>query len=263
MFRSLKFLFVISLGLVGSTAWAAKDDGLRDKDHEFNPQMPAHLEGRMQTFKTPDGKSFEVYVTGPTDAKRGILLVHEWWGLNDHIKGEADRFARMGYRAYAVDLYNGNVATTPDDAKKYRAQVVQDEAVAKLKTALEALKAPGRKLATIGWCFGGGYSLLATLTDPAAVSGTIIYYGLLIDDVDTLKKLQAPVLGVFASQDTWITPEKVKAFEAAMKKAGKSLEVHTYDANHAFANPSGQRYNSQAAKDAWKVTVAFLDRNLK
>lgn len=263
MLRGFRFFFAISLGLMGTTTWAATDDAVPEKNHQFNTHTPVHLDGEMLTLKTPEGESFAAYASGPADAKRGILLVHEWWGLNDYIKAEADRFAALGYRALAVDLYNGQLATTPEDAMKLRNQVVPAQAVAKLKAGLDSLKAPGRKLATLGWCFGGGYSLLATLAEPAAVSATVIYYGGLVDDVDRLKTLRAPVLGVFGSQDRVITPDKVAAFERAMKLAGKALEAHVYDADHAFANPSGQRYNDQAARDAWAVTKAFLDRNLK
>lgn len=256
-----RILVVVLAAAVVPLAFA-HDDGLRNEDHQLNPNMPKNLKGEMTTLKTADGKSFQVYTVGAKDAKRGILVVHEFWGLNDHIKSWADRFAAMGYRAMAVDLYDGKVATDPDTAKRYMVEVNQDAANAKLRATLEALKAPHRKIATIGWCFGGGQSLQATLQEPESVDATVIYYGPLVTDADQLSFIKGPVLGIFAKQDTFITPEKVKAFEQAMKSAGKSLEVHVYDAKHAFANPSGTAYDSAAAKQSWEVTKKFLAKNL-
>lgn len=244
------------------TLGAFAQDGLRDEDHTLNPNTPKKLAGKDITLKTADGKPFKAYAVGPKDAKRGILLVHEWWGLNDHIRGWADRFAALGYRAIAVDLFDGKVATTPEQARKLIQMGDQATADAKHVAVLKQLQAPGRKVATIGWCFGGGQSLQASLAAPELVDATVIYYGPLVTDSARLSFLEGPVLGIFAKQDTSITPEKVQAFEAAMKEADKPLELKMYDANHAFANPSGKAYNSEAAKDAWEVTRVFLDRYL-
>lgn len=244
------------------TVGAFAQDGLRDKDHTLNPTTPKKLAGQDITLKTADGKSFKAYAVGPKDAKRGALLVHEWWGLNDHIRGWADRFAALGYRAIAVDLFDGKVATAPEQARKLMQALDQQAADAKHVAALKQLQAPGRKVATIGWCFGGGQSLQASLAAPELVDATVIYYGPLVSDSARLSFLEGPVLGIFAKQDTSITPEKVQAFEQAMKQADKPVEIKMYDANHAFANPSGKAYNSEAAKDAWEVTKAFLDRHL-
>ncbi len=233
------------------------------KDHPFNETMPQNLTGQTVDLKTADGKNFKAYVSGPEDAKAAVLIVHEWWGLNDHIRGQADILAKQGYRALAIDLYGDKVTSDAAMAGKLMGEVDQTQANAKLKAALASLKAPGRKLATLGWCFGGGESLQATLTDPSAVSATVIYYGLMVTDVPTLKTLNGPVLGIFATRDKWISPDKVSAFEQAMKDAGKSLDVHNYDADHAFANPSAPSYNSAAAQDAWQVTQEFLAVNLK
>lgn len=242
---------------------AFADDGLRDKD-ELNPNMPTDLRGHDIRLKTADGKSFSAYVSGPENAQRGILLVHEWWGLNAHIRSWADRFAELGYRAIAVDLFDGNVATDPARARELVQKLDQSAANAKHVAVLNALKAPGRKLATIGWCFGGGQSLQASLAAPELVSATVIYYGTpLVTDPNQLSRLKGPVLGIFGSRDTTLTPDMVKAFEQAMKSAGRPLEAHFYDAGHAFANPSGKTHNSEAARAAWKVTQEFLDRNLR
>lgn len=250
------------VALVLASAPVLAEQGLRDRDHELNRRPPAQPAGEEIVLKTADGKPFPAYITGPKDAKRGILVIHEWWGLNDHIRGWADRFAALGYRAIAVDLY-GKVAINPQEARALTQAVNQAEASAKHRAVLEALTEPGRKLATIGWCFGGGQSLQASLTAPELVSATVIYYGPLVTDAAKLGPLKAPVLGIFAKRDTSVTPDKVKAFEAAMKAAGKPLELHVYDADHAFANPSGDRHNSKAAKAAWEVTREFLNKHLK
>ncbi len=261
MRRQYHLLSVLLFGLAVLTACST--DGLRDRDHELNPDFPKKLAGKNITLQTDRGTAFTVYEVGSKNAQRGIVLYHEWWGLNDHIRAWADRFAGLGYYALAVDLYNDQVATTPEEARSFVAAFDQEAANTRHRAALKALKAPGRKLAVIGWCFGGGQSLRATLTDPDAVSATVVYYGPLITDVEMLKKLKAPVLGIFGSKDTSVTPEKVKAFEDAMKQAGRKLEAHTFEAEHAFANPSGTRYHGAAAQAAWKITQEFLDRNLR
>lgn len=249
-------IFSIS-GLAGASDWPMA------KDHEYNMEKPGPLMGKIQTWKTADGKTFKVYVSGNAQSRRAILVIHEWWGLNDHIKAWSDRFAKLGYYAVAVDLYNGKSTTDPKQASMLMKAVKQDEANKILKAALESMKMSGRKIATIGWCFGGGQSLQATLQAPALVNATVIYYGFPVYDLAKLKTIQGPVLGIYAAQDGWITPEKVAKFQKAMLDAGKSFEVHSYNAQHAFANPSGGRYNGQAARDAWKVVKAFLQRNMK
>lgn len=256
IWKFLSYGFFLAAGLSATSAYGG--DGPRPQDHEFNQNMPTSLKGENIELRTADGKPFGAYVAGPQDAKKGILVIHEWWGLNDHIRAWTDRFAELGYRAVAVDLYNGQVTSDAARAGELMKAVSQPEADAKLKAGLAHLQQSGRKLATIGWCFGGGQSLRASLLMPEAVSATVIYYGEPVLDVDQLKKLQGPVLGIFANRDEWITPAKVDAFEKAMKTAGKTLVVRRYDADHAFANPSGQRYDEAAAKDAWEVTRSFL-----
>lgn len=253
----LCMILATGLGLAGAQA----ADGPRPEDHEFDSRLPARLNGENVELRTAEGKTFGAYVAGPQDAKKGILVIHEWWGLNDHIRAWTDRFAALGYRAMAVDLYDGQVTSDPARAGELMKAVVQNEADAKLKAALAQLQAGGRSAATIGWCFGGGQSLRASLLVP--VSATVIYYGEPVVDVDRLKKLEGPVLGIFANRDKWINPGNVDAFEEAMQKAGKELIVRRYDADHAFANPSGQRYDEAAAQDAWEVTRRFLANALR
>ncbi|HED16257.1 MAG TPA: dienelactone hydrolase family protein [Gammaproteobacteria bacterium] len=251
-------LYLFTVLMIHSAAQAG--DMPDPADHEFNPVISGQFKGRDQMLKTVDQKSFNVYVTGPEDARKGILLIHEWWGLNDHIRSWADRFAAMGYRAVAIDLYGGRITRDKVEAGRLMKTVDQTQANRKLKAAIDWLRAPGRRLVTLGWCFGGGQSLRATLQAPGEIAGTIIYYGQPVLDVDRLRTIQGPVLGLYAKQDGWITPDVVKSFQQAMRAAGKTLEVHSYDARHAFANPSGGRYNSDAARQAWKEVLAFLAR---
>ncbi len=193
-----------------------------------------------------------------------VLLIHEWWGLNNQIKAVAAELARMGYVAIAVDLYDGNVAKTPDDARKYMKMVAADKAMETLKSWVDWSRSNQKttdKLATIGWCFGGGWSLNASIG--SSVDATIIYYGNVARNVADLKNLNGPVLGHFAMQDKWINQNMVGEFYSEMQKAGQPIpEIHWYDADHAFANPSGGRYDEEDAKLSWERTTEFLKLHL-
>ncbi|HEY5952382.1 MAG TPA: dienelactone hydrolase family protein [Kofleriaceae bacterium] len=192
----------------------------------------------------------------------GIVVIHEWWGLNENIEHWADRLATAGYAALAVDLYGGVVATTPDDAMKAMKAVDQSKAIATIKAAFDFLGSDSRimapKRAVIGWCFGGGYSLQAALAIPG-LDGAIIYYGQLETDPQKLSVIKARVLGVFGNRDKGIPPDQVAKFDAALKQAGVRHEIFQYDAEHAFANPSNPKYDEKSAADAWTHVLAFLD----
>ena len=195
----------------------------------------------------------------------GVVVIHEWWGLNVHVKHWADRLAADGYAALAVDLYGGVVATTRDGALKAM-RAVDEEAGSKMIAAgLDFLRKDARikatRTASIGWCFGGGWSLKAALAD-ADLDAAVIYYGRLKTDAATLAPIKASLLGVFGNQDRGIPPATVDAFEAGLKEAGVKHAIHRYDANHAFANPSSARYDEKSAAAAWKEVRAFLRREL-
>jgi len=254
--RGILYLFTVLMTISAAQSGQVPDPA----DHELSRMKPGHFKGRDQMLKTADQEPFNAYVTGPEGSSKGILLIHERWGLNDHIRSWADRFAAMGYRTVAIDLYGGRITRDNTEAGRLIKSVDQKRANRKLKAAIDWLRASGRRLATLGWCFGGGQSLQATLQAPNEIAGTIIYYGQPVLNVDRLRTLQGPVLGLYAKQDGWITPDVVKSFQQAMREAGKMLEVHSYDARHAFANPSGERYNNDAARQAWKVVLAFLAR---
>lgn len=215
---------------------------------------------------TVAGKPSTAYVARPKGKPQGALLViHEWWGLDDWMKHEADQLASEGYLALAIDLYKGKVATDRDEAQKLMGAKDEKWGDQVEEAGLEWLKknAQGAKVATIGWCMGGGESLKASLHDPKDVNATVMYYGFPVDDVSKLKTLRGPLLGIWANKDGWITPDKVAAFDKALTEAGVQHEFHAYDADHAFANPSGGAYNGEAAKDAWEKTRAFLAKALK
>jgi carboxymethylenebutenolidase len=207
---------------------------------------------------TPAGK-------GPFPA---IIVIHEWWGLNDWVKEQALKLADQGYETLAIDLYRGKVAATPDMAHELMRGVPDDRANRDLKGAFDYLASQPtirkNRIGAIGWCMGGGYSLDVALDEPA-LAADVINYGHLVTDADAIKKINAPVLGLFGGQDQGITPDDVHKFDAAMKAQGKKIETKIYDdAGHAFENPNNKTgYRPADAADAWQRTVSFLSDNLK
>ena len=231
-----------------------------------DPARVAKAAASLQTVTatTPSGRSISAALALPdTRPAAAVMLVHEWWGLNDQIKSVASELANQGWLGLAIDLYNGKVASKPEEAEPLMKAVVPAEASETMSTWVDWLrKHPdcNGKVASIGWCFGGGMALQAGLDRP--LDATVVYYGNVARTADELKALKGPVLGQFANQDQWINPQMVDGFEAAMKQAGKVLEVHRYDANHAFANPTGENYHANDARAAWDRTVAFLKSTL-
>jgi carboxymethylenebutenolidase len=207
---------------------------------------------------TPEG-------TGPFPA---LVVIHEWWGLNDWVKEQASKLADEGYVTLAIDLYRGKVATTPDLAHELMRAVPDDRSDRDLRAAFNYLKSQPDvkkdKIGAIGWCMGGGYAMDMALLEPG-LAADVINYGSLPDDPSDLKKVNAPILGLFGGQDRGITPTDVHKFEAQMKSLGKSVDVHIYpDAGHAFENPNNTAgYRKDDAADAWSRTVAFLAGTLK
>ncbi len=222
-------------------------------------------DGEMIEFKTTDGgtsKAFEIKSNIRSD--KYLFVIHEWWGLNDYIKQEAARFAKElpGTNVIALDLYDGQVASTPDEAGKLMQSVKTERAQAIIKGAL-LHAGPRAQVASIGWCFGGGWSLQTALLAGKQAEGAVMYYGMPEKDVAKLKTLNTDVLMVFAKQDKWINQEVVTQFEKDMKTAKKGLTVKAYDADHAFANPSNPKYNKAMAEDAHAASVAYLKKSLK
>jgi len=216
------------------------------------------------TVNTPGGQR----VSGALALPRGVpaptvVLIHEWWGLNDQIRAVTAELGRQGYLALAVDLMDGKVAATPDEARALTQAVRPERAIDTLVGWIEWLRvhdACNRKIGTLGWCFGGGWSLAAAIATP--VEATIVYYGRVTQKAAELAALKGPVLGHFATRDKFITPAMVADWEAEMRLAGKAFETHWYDADHAFANPTGAAYDAPDAALAWDRSLAFLDRHL-
>jgi len=221
-------------------------------------------------YASGDGGQVGGYLATPAGGARGrpaLIVIHEWWGLNDNVRAMARQFAAEGYVALAVDLYGGQAAGDPEQARALMMQVMQDKGAAEstLRGAMRYLREQLQvaRVGTLGWCFGGGWSLSASLLMPGQVDATVIYYGRLETDPAALQPLQGPVLGFFGELDRGIPVADVRAFEAALRQLGKPAEIHVYpDADHAFANPSGTRYNAAAAEDAWQKLLEFLARNL-
>ena len=222
-------------------------------------------------YATVDGAAVTGYLARPSDAEGplpGIIVIQEWWGLNDNIRAMARQFAAQGYTALAVDLYSGQVATTRDDAMTYMQAAMANEAslTENVRQAYGYLtteqQAP--RVGSVGWCFGGGWSLRTALTLPDELDAAVIYYGQVVTDRDQLATLNVPVLGLFGADDGGIPVDQVRAFESTLQDLGKDATVQIYEgANHAFANPSGERYHAEAAEDAWARTTAFFAEHLK
>lgn len=216
------------------------------------------------TIPTADGRQVTGWLAVPaTTPAPAVLTIHEWWGLNDQMKAYTAELANLGYVGLAVDLMDGQVATTPDAARAQIQAVKPDQANATLGAWIDWLRAHesvSGKVGTVGFCFGGGWSLNASLVRP--VDATVIYYGNVAKPAEDLTPLAGPVLGHFATQDQSIDEAMVSGFQAAMEKAGKDLTVHWYDAQHGFANPTTARYDQEDTQLAMQRTMDFLKANL-
>jgi carboxymethylenebutenolidase len=196
-----------------------------------------------------------------------IVVIHEWWGLNDNIRAMADRLAGEGYIVLAVDLFGGATATTPEQARQQMLAVVEnpDSAAENMRQAFDFVDvtAGAPSIGSLGWCFGGGWSLNAAMLFPEELDASVIYYGQVTDDEDKLHAINAPILGLFGAEDEGITVASVQGFEGALERLRKNYEIHIYPgADHAFANPTGKAYDAAAADDAWQRTLEFLKRHL-
>lgn len=210
------------------------------------------------------------YFAAPADMFEplpAIIMIHEWWGLNDNIRAMADRLAGEGYIVFAVDLYHGKVASTPGEARVLMMEAVEDPEPAKdnIRAAFDFVSntASAPRIGSIGWCFGGGWSLNTAQLFPEQLDAAVIYYGQVTDDEDLLRPISAPILGLFAADDTGIRVASVEAFRDALERLRKNYEVHIYPGvGHAFANPTGRNYDAATAEDAWRRTLAFFNLHL-
>ena len=197
----------------------------------------------------------------------GMVVIHEWWGLNDNVKAESDKLAKAGYVTLAVDLF-GKSTANPQEAMTMTQSLDQKEATKELLAAADYLRSlpyvEDDRVGSIGWCFGGKQSLILAINDPK-LAAAVIYYGKPITDPKELSKIKAAILGIFGEADDSIPMADVNAFKKALTDIGVRNEIHTYPgAGHAFANPTrGDSYKSEAAEDAWKKTLTFLESMLK
>jgi carboxymethylenebutenolidase len=196
-----------------------------------------------------------------------VIMIHEWWGLNDNIRAMAERLAAEGYIVLAVDLFGGESATSPEAARQLMLRAVENRAsvTANIEQAYAFVTdtAGAPRVASLGWCFGGGWALSTALLFPTDLDAAVIYYGQVTEDEDKLSPLEVPILGLFGSEDRGIKVESVRRFEAALERLGKDHEIHVYEgAGHAFANPSGNNFNAGYAADAWTRTLGFLGTHL-
>lgn len=243
----------------------AQDDNFNMSHPDPLPYVHQSEVGKMITFKTPDGKEANAYlIMAKKKTDNWVFVFQEWWGLNDHIKRESEKlFTDLGnVNVLALDMYDGKLATVAADAGKYMGEFKQDRGNAIVNGALE-YAGKNAKVGTIGWCFGGGQSMQASLTAGKQAAGCVIYYGMPESDVEKLKTLNADVLNIWPTQDQWINKEMIDKFEANMKTAGKKVITKAYDADHAFANPSNPKFNTGFTADAYKHTLEFFRARLK
>ena len=216
--------------------------------------------GVTVSYASPDGMKAQGYfIKAKKKTNKWLFVIQEWWGLNDNIKKEAEKFyTELGdVNVLALDMYDGKVASAPDSAMAYMrsASAIRLENIVKASIAYAGIET---KIYTVGWCFGGGWSLQATILAGKQAAGCVMYYGRPETNLERLKTINCDVIGFFGNKDQGIKPEVVDAFEQNMKAAGKTISVNKYDAAHGFANPSNPAFNKEATEDAHTKAIAFL-----
>lgn len=211
-------------------------------------------------------KSTTGYLARPDDNKQypGIILIHEWWGLNEHIKEVANTLAKEGYVVLAVDLYDGEVAQSSEEAMKLRTSINQSIATQNMQDGIEYLRELEgvNKVASLGFCFGGEQSAQLSISD-ANLDATVIFYGSLPQELEEISQVDAPVFGIFGELDTGITPDTVRTFQSGLEELNLENDITIYEGvGHAFLNPEGSRFAEEETKDAWNKTITFLANNL-
>jgi carboxymethylenebutenolidase len=221
---------------------------------------PENLLGKMMSFDAADGKPANAYfIAAKKKSNKYLIVIQEWWGLNDNIKMESDKyFTDLGdVNVIAVDMYDGKVATTPDSAMK----LMRGANMGRMTAIMQgAIKYAGSKASiySVGWCFGGMWSLQTAILAGPQAKGSVMYYGRPETNMDKLKSIQCDIIGFFGNLDQSPSPTMVNDFEKNMKEAGKNLSVNRYQAGHGFANPSNPSYNAAAKEDSYAKAIAFL-----
>lgn len=220
--------------------------------------------GEMINYKTKDGKTANAYyIKSETKSDKYLFVFHEWWGLNDYVKKESDELKnKLGdVNILAIDLYDGKVASNRDEAAKFMQMAEQERSKNIILGAID-FAGKNAKIGTIGWCFGGGWSIQSSIMLGKQGTACVMYYGIIDNTPGTFKELNAPVLGIFAEKDQWINPEVYGNLEKNLKSAGKKVIVKSFNADHAFANPSNTKFDENATKEAKELTIKFLIENL-
>jgi len=264
MLHSLALLALAFLPSLPSQQTGAVSEAEFKAMHQLKQGTPPVLYG-----SAVDVGGAKCYLSLPKTPRAGspsVVVIHEWYGLNEHIKHWADRLASDGYAALAVDLYGGVVAKNSDEAMAAMKAVDGAKAVAVMQAAEKFLREDARvkstKVASLGWCFGGGQSFQLALHS-TTLDACVLYYGHLETDPAKLAPLKAPVLAIFGSKDGSIKPSDVATWVDGMVKADKEHRVMTFPAVHAFANPSNAKYDEQSASVAWENVRMFLAEKLK
>lgn len=271
MRRPILIAFALALALVGCSREKSDEHASHTATQpESATATAAGAEaGPLVTFPSVNGNA-SGYLAVPTTAgkKPGLIVIQEWWGVDNWIRENTDRYAKEGYVALAVDLYRGKTATTPDEAHELMRGMPEDRAMADLIAAFNYLAArpdvDPKYIGVVGWCMGGGYALALATNEPR-IAASAIHYGRLVTDRDAITKISGPLLGTFGSEDRGIPAADVKTFGQELTKYGKLSDIKIYEgAGHAFMNPNNKEgYNAEAAKDAWARLDSFFDRNLR
>jgi carboxymethylenebutenolidase len=221
--------------------------------------------GQMITFKTTDVTDGNGYlVKSKTKSNKWLFVYQEWWGLNEYIKKQADiLYNEMGgnVNILAVDMYDGKVASTREDASKYM-QGADEKRLENIVNGALGFAGKKAKVASIGWCFGGAWSLKSAILSKKQAIGSVMYYGMPVQDVEKLKTLNCDVLGLFAKEE-WISKKVIEEFAVNMKTANKTLNYKIFEAAHAFANPSNPKFDEKASTEANAMAVKFLKEKFK
>lgn len=295
--RRSAFLVVLAVFLVGCGGDASPESSAESsaaetmaEGHEGDTptataaarEPDAPVDGREITYgQTEDGTPITGYLATPANpdsvlsahgrdpasaALPGLVVIHEWWGLNDNIRTATRRLAGEGYRALAVDLYADSTADTPDRAQTLMKQATgaPEALMANLRAAHDQLQSAGAaRVGILGWCFGGGMTFRALADRPAAFAAAVPYYGTPESmTADVLQQLETPVQAHFGRQDNVVPTKQVEALQSRLDGTGADVQIYEYDAGHAFANPSGENYDAEAAATAWDRTTSFLQEHL-
>jgi carboxymethylenebutenolidase len=228
----------------------------------ITPKMvdPSDLVGTMISFDAADGNKANAYfIPAKKKSNKWLIVIQEWWGLNNQIKMEADQYFKdLGdMNVIALDMYDGKVAATPDSAMKLMRGADMNRMTAIVQGAIKHAGAKA-SIYSVGWCFGGMWSLQTAILAGPQAKGSVMYYGRPETNMEKLKSIQCDIIGFFGNKDQSPSPAMVNAFEQNMKDAGKNLSVNRYDAGHGFANPSNPSFNAAAKEDAYAKSIAFL-----